>query len=88
MAGVEDGGEVVGAALLPVPDAVGLLGLPLAALDVHAGLVTQHHLRLVWKYINLIREEDEKNFVLLVFYIVYCLSVFCRYFVRLYPDSL
>ena len=44
---VEDGREVVGAALLPVPDTLGLLGEALAALDVHTGLVTQHQLRLV-----------------------------------------
>ena len=47
-AAVEDGREVVGAALLPAPDTLGLLGLALTALDVHTGLVTEHQLGLVW----------------------------------------
>ena len=46
-AAVEDGREVIGAALLPAPDTLGLLGLALTALDVHTGLVTQHQLRFV-----------------------------------------
>ena len=50
MAAVDDGGEVVGAALLPLPDTLGLLGLALAALDVDTGLVTHHQLGRVWKY--------------------------------------
>ena len=46
-AAVEDGGEVVGASLLPVSDTLSLLCEALTALDVHTGLVTQHQLRLV-----------------------------------------
>ena len=46
-AAVEDGREVVGAALLPAPDTLGLLCLALTALDVHTGLVTEHQLGLV-----------------------------------------
>ena len=46
-AAVEDGGEVVGAALLPAPDTFSLLGLALTSLDVHTGLVTQHQLGFV-----------------------------------------
>ena len=47
VAAVHDGGEVVGAPLLPVSNALGLLSVGLRALDVHTGLVTQHQLGLV-----------------------------------------
>ena len=46
-AAVEDGREVVGAALLPVPDALRPLSVGLRALDVDTRLVAQHQLRLV-----------------------------------------
>ena len=42
-----DRGEVVGAALLPVPDALRPLSVGLRALDVDTRLVAQHQLRLV-----------------------------------------
>ena len=71
---VDDGGEVVGAALLPLPDTLGLLGLALTTLDVHTGLVAQHQLRRVWKYINLI--IGLRDFLCWLF------VSFCRYFVR------
>ena len=44
VAAVDNGGEVVGAALLPLPDTLGLLGLALTALDVDTSLVTHHQL--------------------------------------------
>ena len=47
MGAVHHSCKVVGAPLLPVPNALGLLSVRLWALDVNTGLVTQHQLGLV-----------------------------------------
>ena len=47
MGAVHHSCKVVGAPLLPVPNALGLLSVRLGALDVNTGLVTQHQLGLV-----------------------------------------
>ena len=51
--------KVVGAPLLPVPDALGLLSVRLWALDVNTGLVTQHQLGLVCKCENVSKSGAE-----------------------------